>query len=397
MSVETLSQTSSTGASVRTSSNASSERSLDERSISSVAASNTPQPAKAGLFFFPDPLPSSARTVTTPTALESQSVRQAEGTHRVVEDDVAAELCGSPRMKKVQTAEKTRSEWIATIKKEGSYYLPLLEDESNNAKPSDLQEKLSKINRRLKSAQLDPEQSDKQSNAGFSLPAVHPAFRQKGPEKDSHEEKLLALQAEVEALAHDLRTLKRSTKSKNGRLAEDVKRLCKNQDRLLKGWEGMRNELLQVKVSQEQLMLHLNSISGSKDTSKPSSRSSRPATEVFGQPVTRPTWSIGEHADGDGLRVHTPTCNDFFQSPNDRYSQFGPSISLDSNTTPDLPFRNDRQEANGSHGARRMLTPRTREGLQMAPLPDHHAEHIRQYPQGCRWRYCSICWDGGRP
>ena len=55
------------------------------------------------------------------------------------------------------------------------------------------------------------------------------------------------------SLKADVKALERSTTSRDGHQAEAIRRLERHEERIVGGWERMRDELFHIKVMQERL------------------------------------------------------------------------------------------------------------------------------------------------
>jgi hypothetical protein len=71
-------------------------------------------------------------------------------------------------------------------------------------------------------------------------------------------EELTALKAEVKRLKADVKALQRSTTLRDSRQEEAIRRLERHDERLVGGWERMRDELFHIKVMQERLRRRVN-------------------------------------------------------------------------------------------------------------------------------------------
>jgi hypothetical protein len=155
--MSTGSRTPNTETGERRSSRASSTAPPHKRDISSVVTpseaslqqSSTSQSpnVEAGTFILPDPLPSSARAVTSPVTVGSWCATPTDSTCGVVEDEIATELCGTPRLKRVRDAKTAPSDAKNTAKGGKSHFLPLLKDEPSYPRQPGIVKKLSNISK----------------------------------------------------------------------------------------------------------------------------------------------------------------------------------------------------------------------------------------------------------
>jgi hypothetical protein len=359
-------------------------------SAASLQQSSTSQSpnVEAGYSALPDPLPSREGVFQSPATVESSSATPTGSARGAVEDKIATELCGSPRLKRVRDARNPPLKAMATAEEGKNDFLPLLNDEPNYPTQPSIVEKLSIISKQPTNTQVLTKKNPAQPNAKLQSPTIHPALRQTESQSASHDEQMLALNTEFRSIANDLKSLIQSTSSKQLRLSEDVDSLQKNQDRLLRGWEGMRNELLELKESQQQLKQHVDSTRGSDKQSTQSARPSMAFAGLRGPSFASPARQIRENTglQGPAFKVPDPLAPYF----RDRK----PPKSHTSTLIPNARAREGRQSAE-RHTAKDTMSARsTQADHQRLPQPDHHAEHARQFPQGCRWRYCPICQSG---
>ena len=136
--------------------------------------------------------------------------------------------------------------------------MPLLKDEPNYPRNTTLSRGLEKINQRLTRAATYTEERPTQSSETRPALGIHPAFRKVELSYDVNTEELAVLKAETKQLKAVVKALQRSTTSTDSRQAEAVRHLHRNQERLVGGWERMRDELFQIKIMQEQLGRRVN-------------------------------------------------------------------------------------------------------------------------------------------
>jgi hypothetical protein len=357
-----------------------------EVSLQQSSTSQSPD-VEAGTFILPDPLPSRARVVTTPVTVGSYSATPTGSTCGVVADEIATELCGSPRQKSVRGAKIVLPVKMATSKEGEHLFLPLLNDEPNYPGQPSIVEKLSNISKQPTDTQSLAKENAAQPNAKLQSPGIHPALRQAESQKASHDEQMMALNAEFGSIANNSKSLIQSTPSKHLRLSEDVDSLQKNQDRLLRGWEGVRNELLELKESQQQLRRSVRWMRKEDGQATQSARPSMASTGLRGPSFASPARQVREDAglQGPAFKVPDPLAPYF----RDRK----PPKSHTQTLVPDAKAHEERQSAK-RHTAKDTMSARsTQADRQRLSHPDCHAEHARQFPQGCRWRYCPICQE----
>jgi len=100
---------------------------------------------------------------------------------------------------------------------------------------------------------LCPEDRPTQSDTTDPILGTHPAYRRKDSHLATETNQLAALQAEVKQLETMTKAMNRLANSTNNRQKEAIERLDRNQERLIDGWERMRNELFEIKVAQDRL------------------------------------------------------------------------------------------------------------------------------------------------
>jgi hypothetical protein len=346
-------------------------------SVEQSSSWQSPNP-EAGYFVLPDPLPSSASVVTSPVAVGSSSATPTGSARCVVEDTIATELCGSPRLKSVRGARNPPLDAMATAEESDNHFLPLLKDESNYPNRPSVNVKLSNISKHPTDTQSLAKENAAHPNAKLQPSGIHPAFRQPNPHTVSHDEQMMALHTEFESITNDLKGLIQSTSSRNHRLSEDVERLQKNQDRLLRGWEGMRNELLELKRSQQQLRRCVKSTREEDEQALQSARPSMASTGLRGLSFASPARRIREDA---GLQGPTSKVPDAL-APYLRGRT--PPRNHTSTLLPDARAHEGRQSAKGHTITDTMSAPSMQVDSQKLQQRIHHAEHVRQYPKGCK-------------
>jgi hypothetical protein len=208
----------------------------------SVRARNAWPPAatQAGYFVFPDPLLSGRGTSNSLENARSHDATLSENELLDSKEEVVTELRISAQPDDVPFERSVEPESTPSDGHEGRQFLPLLEDDPNYPKNPALNPGLEKINRRLTRVTLCPEKQYTQSDGPIPIPKNHPAFREADPSSTVGGERLAALQAQVEQLKADLQALKQSASSKDSRGGKAIKRLDRNQDRLVDGSERMR-------------------------------------------------------------------------------------------------------------------------------------------------------------
>ena len=146
----------------------------------------------------------------------------------------------------------------APLKEKTNQFLPLLKDEPNYPRNPALNRGLEKINQRLTRATTHTEEQPKQPSKTPVILGIHPALRQAESSSVVKSEELTALKAEIRQLRADVNALQQSATSTDSGQAETVRHLHRNQERLVGGWERMRDELFHIKVMQERLRRRVN-------------------------------------------------------------------------------------------------------------------------------------------
>jgi len=209
-----------------------------------------PTATQAGYFVFPDPFSTGERTGSAPEPIEAYSAVPSGNKKYTIEDRAA------PR--DIPRAKRAEQSSTALLNENEKRFLPLLKDEPNYPRNPTLNRGLEKINQRLTRATQHAEERPSQPSEIDPIPGVHPAFRQAESSSDVNIEELTALKAEIRQLKADVKALERSATSTDSGQAEAVRHLHRNQERLVRGWEKMRDDLFHIKVMQERLRRRVN-------------------------------------------------------------------------------------------------------------------------------------------
>jgi hypothetical protein len=346
-------------------------------------------------FVFPDPLsPVTEREVSSDAELMESSSSE----NTIVEAKLAAELCGSPQQKR---SHKGKGIAIPATGSQEPIFLPLLKEDSHfprqlehekqtqKSRPSSFHSKLANINTRLASSATTHE-------------APKQPTRSRQAERDGKIHRHLRLQTLIQSdqikhlkvvtkdLAEALHRLQGDTARDIQMLQENSEGMRVNHNQLIGACEGMRRELLELKVrmAQEQSVQRVVSRDGGED----GDGDRRGAVPDIPFP---PPHSLLQ-----------PTSMEYAFSTHPCYiSPFDPCNSnpLSSTTVTDtnnLPATSGAVIAGPSlsqtPSASHAVNPNS--AYNSAPLQyyDHYREsHILQNPQGCRWHYCSVCRGGG--
>lgn len=206
-----------------------------------------------GYFIFPDPLSPGRGVDGNPESIETDPTTSSENEECITEDKPAAQLENKPPLINVSRENAAEQDLALSVNNETKQFLPLLKDEPNYPRNPTLNPGLEKINKRLRSVTTNLEDRSTPSNGANPISGVHPAFRQTESQPSIDNKALEALKAEVKQLKADFKVLERSLTSKNSRQAEAIRRLERNEERLVRGWERMRDELFRLKAMQERL------------------------------------------------------------------------------------------------------------------------------------------------
>jgi hypothetical protein len=211
-----------------------------------------PTVTRPGYFVFPDPFSSGRRASSTPKRTKSFAATSSEDEMSIAKDKSEIEDHESAPPKNASPKRKTKQDPAASVK-ETKQFLPLLMDEPNYPRTPTLNRGLEKINERLRRATRCSEEPPTQPDRTPPVSRIHPAFRQAESHSTDDKEVLTALRAEVKQLTAEVKALERSATLMDSRYAEVVGNIRMNQERLVGGWERMRDELFRIKVMQERL------------------------------------------------------------------------------------------------------------------------------------------------
>lgn len=209
-----------------------------------------PKATQAGYFVFPDPCSSVTWAGSTPECIGSNNAVPPNGEKHSI-DDRAAPKDGSLR-------KSAQQDPASSANGQTSQFLPLLQDEPNYPRYPPLNRGLEKINKRLKRATAHSEEPSTQSSETHPVLGIHPAFRKVESSSGLRTEELTALKAEVKRLKADVKAIQRSTTSRDSHQKDAIRRLERHEERLVGGWERMRDELFHIKVMQERLQRRVN-------------------------------------------------------------------------------------------------------------------------------------------
>ena len=217
-----------------------------------------PMETKSGYFIFPDPLALGRRISDTPENIVPHGATPSEAKISSSTDAIAMETGDGIQPDDVPFGTAVGPNSAPPDDQGMKQFLPLLVDEPNYPKISTLNPGLDKINKRLTRAASHLEEPHTRSGKTDMVPKIHPALRQAESHPVIDTELLTALQAEVEQLRADIQAYTWLARSTDSRLGETITRLDRNQDRLVTGWDRMRDELLEIKVTQNQLRRRMN-------------------------------------------------------------------------------------------------------------------------------------------
>jgi hypothetical protein len=353
-------------------------------------------------FVFPDPLsPVTEREVSSDAELMESSSSE----NTIVEAKLAAELCGSPQQKRSHKGKGIARDPTPATNSQEPIFLPLLKEDSHSQRHTDHKEqphksrstsfhsKLAKLNKSLasgSSAHETPKQPARSREAAREAERDAKILRHLRLQTLIQSDQIKHLKVVTKDLAEALNRLQGSIARDIQMLQENSEGMRENHNQLIGACEGMRRELLELKV--------------------------RMAQEKFGQRVV--SRDGDEHGDGDRRGAvpdlpfpppHSllqPTSMEYAFSTRPCYiSPFDPCNSnpppsttvTGTNNLPSMPGavitgQSLSQPPSASHA----VNPDS--AYNSVPLQyfDHYREsHILQNPQGCRWHYCSVCRGGG--
>lgn len=328
-----------------------------------------PMDAQAGYYFVPGPSSLGARPNTMPGHNESKLIISMDSHISIFGPHAGDELSGNPRLQDVRSARATERGSIPRSEKEKAQFLPLLVDLPNYPTQPGLDKGLNKINKRIARAKIDRDHRHAQIHEAKTASSIHPAFRQAKPHPAVHFDQLTDMQAEVERISAHLKALEESILSKHHHLGEAIKCLYINQDRLVGGWEQMRKELLDIKISQAKLRQNMAVKSDSGD---PAMQSTAPSASSIGTVIY--LLAVGAEP--------APQCEDAEITTEDKLSPPNTPLVGD-------PVARPLAKASGVHAL-------IADGfMHDTSSKDGTAQHVHQYPRGCRWSWCQICRVGG--
>jgi hypothetical protein len=232
---------------------------LPDTAIAHCRSEWLPTVTQAGYFVFPDPFSSGRRASSTLERTKSYAVTSSEDEMSIAEDKSEIEDHEGTPPKNASPKRKTKQDPAASVK-ETKQFLPLLMNDPNYPRNPTLNRRLEKINKRLRRATTCSEEPPTQSDRTPPVSGIHPAFRQAESHSTNDNEALTALRAEVEQLTAEVKALERSAILMDSRYAEVAGNILMNQERLVGGWERIRNELFHIKVMQERPRGRVNTV-----------------------------------------------------------------------------------------------------------------------------------------
>jgi hypothetical protein len=349
-------------------------------------------------FVFPDPLSRATDRGTSSDVIDAEPTESSSSENTIIEAKLAADLCGSPRQTRTHKGKGIARDPAPSPKPQEPTFLPLLkedshfpkqpehEKQSHKSRSSSFHSKLANLNKNIASATLRgvPEQPARSREAERNKKTLRHLQLQTLIQSDQ----IKSLKLQTQDLAAALERLQGSTARDIQHLEESGEVYRENSDRLVGVWEGMRRELLDLKVRMMQ--------------------------ERFGQRVV--SRARGEEEDGNrrgtGPDVTSPPLHGLLQpTPMDyAFAGYPPAFFDPRNSDPPSPMTtlnpNNMQSMPGETVAGPSFSrpPPVSHGVgpdfayNSVPLQywdGHRESHIMLNPQGCRWHYCSVCRGGG--
>ena len=353
-----------------------------------------------GHFVFPDPLSPVTEREAWSDITSVEPTKSSSGENTIVESEVAAELSGSPQEKKSRKGKGIARDPASNTNPEKPAFLSLLKEDSLFPRQYDHERQPHRT--RFNSFHSKLANLNKNPTSAKGPDAPRQSARSRDAERDQKTPRHLRLQTMIQSdqikhlkvvtkdLAEALNRLQVTTARDIQILNENSESQRENSDRLVWAWEGMRHELLELKVRMAHENLRREAVSRDGDEDSDWDRRRAVPDLPFPQPHSLLQPTPMEYAFSTGTRYISPfdPCN------------FNPQA-----TTPTLESNNFQSMSGAtiagpsfsravpvSHSADRDVA------YNSAPLQywDHYREgHILQNPQGCRWRYCSVCRGGG--
>lgn len=208
-------------------------------------------------FVFPDPLlPVTERVTLSSDAIGAEPTESSSSENTIVEANLAADLCGSPRQMRAHKGNDIARD--SSPKPQESIFLPLLKEDSHFHKQSELEKQTHKSRSNpfhSKFANLNKDLTSA-TGPGATTQPVRSREAERNQKTLRHvrlqtliqRDQIKSLKLQTQDLAAALTQLQGSTAREIRDLEESSRFQRDNSDRLVGAWEGMRRELLELKV-----------------------------------------------------------------------------------------------------------------------------------------------------
>jgi len=365
-------------------------------------------------FVFPGPLSPVTDRKASSHAISIKLSKPTSSKNAIVESRITAEELRSDTQRAKPNKEKgIARESTRVINEPVDKYLPLLKEDSRHLNQPDngikmtkprsnsFHSKLANLNQRLASADTC-EAQDQQMQPRYA-DSDQKTLRLLRLQSLIHSDLIRDLHTETRALAETLKRLRRTTARDIQSLKDDSERQRENSDQLVRAWEGMRRELLELGVRMAREGFGQKFVGRDGDRVRDGGGGSHETVLPFPPPqslMRSPPTAPGEHA----FSGHPHP----YSWPDMRNSNRSQMTDLDTNQIPAMtnaPIRGQRYAPTRDTttpvaGPNDSQTLPASYGIHQNPaynpvLPQYQESHILQNPQGCRWRHCPVCWSGG--
>jgi len=343
-------------------------------------------------FIFPDPSSPANEVETSSAVVGAEPNKSMYSEDTTVEAKFAAEFCGSPGQTKASkgknTARDSREPVFLPLLKVDSHFPRQPDHERQTRKPrsSPFHSKLANLNTRLETAPEALKRSAQSRDAERNQKIVRHLRLQTLIQRDQ----IKSLKTQTKDLAETLKQLRIDTARdvRNLKVTSDIQH--ENSDRLVQGWEGMRRELLELKLRMAQEKYVQQVVRRAGDEDGPEGRRAAvsglpfPTPHGLFEPTPMEYAFAGYHNPYPPLdpRNSNPPPPTTILNPNNLPSIPGATIAGPSfSRPPHVTYGADLGSAYNS--------------VPLQYWDDHPEGHVMQNPQGCRWRHCAVCWNDG--
>jgi hypothetical protein len=207
-------------------------------------------------FVFPDPLSRVTERRTSSAVIGEEPTESSSSENIIIEAKLAADLCGSPRQMRAHKGKgiagdsppEPQEPIFLPLLKEDSHFprQPEREKQTHKSRSNAFYSKLASLNENLTSA-TGPEAA-KQSVRSREAERNQKTLRHLRLQTLIQSDHIKTLKLQTQELAAALKRLQGSTAREIRNLEENSEIQRENSDRLVGAWEGMRRELLELKV-----------------------------------------------------------------------------------------------------------------------------------------------------